>query len=405
MRILHLCDSLNPAGVGGYESYLHYLSHILASRGNESFIVTQSPSRNSPESVAQQDCTLFFISGNLLEARKWEFLSLPDNERISGASSLFRTDDISCDVEVLTGQLRNLVRDLCPDVIHAHSTYVVFNRVVERLRQDGTLGKIPVLATIHGLPKTLILPGGQRTTDYEQLADCCPFDRITAVSRCVADALHTYLPVRLEGEIQVLYLGVDLSVFRPRARAKKRWDLAFFGRLEEVKAVDLLPEIISILRFELPCLRLVITGEGSYRKKLLDDFNKRDETAMLDYLGVVPIEAIPGLLNGVRVFLYPSREEALGLSLIEAMACGIPVIATNVFGPSEIVSQNHDGLTVNPGNPTELAQAVLRLLSDSKLRLRLGQNARITAEKRFNLARHAEALLQLYHGLQYAALR
>jgi glycosyltransferase involved in cell wall biosynthesis len=403
MRILHLCDSLNPAGLGGYESYLHYLSHVLASQGNELFIATQSPSRNSPESVAQQDCTLFYLSGNLLEARKWEFLSLPDNERISAASSLFREDDISSDVEILSGQLRNLVRDLCPDVIHAHSTYVVFNRVVEILRRDGMLGKIPALATIHGLPKTLILPGGQRTTDYEQLAECCPFDRITAVSRCVAAALHAHLPARIGSAIQMLYLGVDLSVFRPQLHAMKRWDLAFFGRLEQVKAVDLLPEMMSMLRSDLPGLRLAITGEGSLRKRLLDEFNKKDVIAMTDYLGVVPFQTIPDLLNSIRVFLYPSREEALGLSLIEAMACGVPVITTNVLGPSEIVSNGYDGLAVRPGDVVELARAARRLVSDSQLCTRLGQNAVKTVKKRFDLRKHARALLLLYQSLQHTA--
>jgi glycosyltransferase involved in cell wall biosynthesis len=316
---------------------------------------------------------------------------------------LFRENDISSDVEALTGQLRNLVRDLCPNIIHAHSTYVVFNRVVERLRQDGILGKIPVLASIHGLPKTLVLPGGQRTTDYEQLAECCPFDRITAVSRCVAAALHAQLPARLENAVQMLYLGVDLSVFRPQLHATKRWDLAFFGRLEQVKAVDLLPEMMSMLQSDLPGLRLAITGEGSLRRRLLDEFNKKGLIAVTDYLGVVPFQTIPDLLNSIRVFLYPSREEALGLSLIEAMACGIPVITTNVLGPSEVVTNGYDGLTVRPGDVVELAQAVRRLVSDPQLCTRLGQNAVKTVRKRFDLRKHARALLLLYRSLQRTA--
>ena len=402
MRILHVCDSPNPAGVGGYESYLHHLSRVFASEGHEAFVVTQSPSTDSPEFVARPHYRLFHLSGNLLEARKWKFLSLPENERSSAARSMFSNNDISADVHVLTSQLRTLVRDLSPDVIHAHSTYVVFNRVLEGLRRQGILSGIPVLATIHGLPKTLVLPGGETTTDYEQLAQSCPFDRITAVSECVAAALRERLPERSVNRIQLLYLGVDISVFRPQRQVKKHWDLAFFGRIEQAKAVDLLPDMMVSLRTRFPDIRLVITGEGSYRRKFLDELKKRDLMGAVSYLGVVPIEKIPDLLNEVRIFLYPSREEAFGLSLTEAMACGVPVITTSVFGPSEIVTHAHDGLAMKPGDLRGLSEAVRELLSDSRLRSRLGQNARKTVEKRFDLKKHSEQLLLLYHELRHA---
>lgn len=402
MRILHVCDSLNPAGVGGYESYLHHLSRVFASEGHESFIVTQSPGIESPESITQPHCRLFHLSGNLLEARKWEFLSLPEERRASAAKSMFSENDVTADVQILTGQLRTLVRDLNPDVIHAHSTYVVFNRVLAEVRRDGMLAGIPVLATIHGLPKTLVLPDGRTTTDYEQLAQSCPFDTITAVSKCVAVALREHLPKGLDDLVQVLYLGVDTSVFRPQIHANKRWDLAFFGRIEQVKAVDLLPSVLSALRLRLSEIRLVITGEGSYRRTLFDEFKREDVRDLVDYLGVVPIETIPNLLNSTRVFLYPSRQEALGLSLIEAMACGVPVITTNVFGPSEIVTHARDGIAVRPGDSIELSEAVLEVLTDSQLRSRLGRNARKTVEKRFDLKKHSEQLLLLYRGLRHA---
>jgi glycosyltransferase involved in cell wall biosynthesis len=315
---------------------------------------------------------------------------------------MFSKNDVASDVQVLTGQLSTLVRNLNPDVIHAHSTYVIFNRVLEEMRRLGVLTGIPVLATIHGLPKTLVLPGGTTSTDYEQLAQSCPFDTITAVSECVAAALHQQLPKRFEDLIQVLYLGVDTSVFRPQIRANKRWDLAFFGRLEQVKAVDLLPDMLSTLRPHFPEIRLAITGEGSYRKTLFDELKRRDLIRLVDYLGVVPIETIPNLLNSTCLFLYPSRQEALGLSLIEAMACGVPVVTTNVFGPSEIVTHGRDGMAVKPGDLKALSETVRELLTDSQLRSRLGHNARKTVEKRFDLRKHAERLLLLYHGLRHA---
>ena len=105
MKILHLCDSLNPAGLGGYESIIHYLSKAMAAEGHESYAVTQSPYRNSPKSIQKEHYTIFHLPGNLLEARKWEFFALPENEREDAAEKLFKSSDISENVEILTNQL------------------------------------------------------------------------------------------------------------------------------------------------------------------------------------------------------------------------------------------------------------------------------------------------------------
>ncbi|RDE14738.1 MAG: hypothetical protein C4K49_07235 [Candidatus Thorarchaeota archaeon] len=401
MRILHVCDSLNPSGVGGYESYLHYLSRALESQGHESFIVTQPPGTNSPESVKRPYYTLFHLPGNLLEARKWDFLSLPEEERAKAAGRIFRQDDVASDVEILAGQLNSLVHDISPDIIHAHSTYVVFNRVIEKLRKNR-LVNVPVLATIHGLPKALVLPNGEKTTDYRQLAESCPFDRIIAVSRAVEVALQAHLSKRLRKRVNVLYLGVDLSIFQPQTGLKRKWDLGFFGRLERMKAVDLFPEMLSALKPHFPDIRLVITGDGSIRREVFNDFGRMNVIEQVDYLGVVPIDRIPSLMNSIRVFLYPSREEPFGLSVIEAMACGVPVITSNIHGPSEIVTHAYDGFTVSPGDVDELTKAVRRIMSDFALRVKLGKNARNTVEKRFDLQKHSMLLLQLYQNLQSA---
>jgi len=105
MKILHLCDSLNPAGLGGYESYLHYLSEQLAEDGHKSIVVTQAPKRNSPEFIDFGYYRVYNLQGNLLEARKWEFFSLPEAERERAADRMFQTDDRIVNIVGLEGQL------------------------------------------------------------------------------------------------------------------------------------------------------------------------------------------------------------------------------------------------------------------------------------------------------------
>ncbi|MFW9982645.1 MAG: hypothetical protein ACFFE3_12110, partial [Candidatus Thorarchaeota archaeon] len=105
MKILHLCDGLNPAGLGGYESIIHYLSKAMAVEGHESFVVTQAPNRESPESMKREYYTLFYLTGNLLEARKWEFYALPEDERENAVDTLFKSSDMVENVDILTNQL------------------------------------------------------------------------------------------------------------------------------------------------------------------------------------------------------------------------------------------------------------------------------------------------------------
>jgi glycosyltransferase involved in cell wall biosynthesis len=400
MKILHLCDSLNPAGLGGYESYLHYLSEQLSEKGHESVVVTQAPARDSPEIIDHEYYRIYNLQGNLLEARKWEFFSFPEAVRDKIAEQLFHPDDLTLNVEALEKQLSELMQTVKPDLIHAHSPYVVFNRVLGKIREHSSFKELPMLATIHGRPKPLILPGGKQTTDYDTFVEVCPFDLILAVSNNVSEILKRYLEEREESvPVQTLYLGVDLSVFYPQPDASKQWDVAFLGRLEAMKAVDLFPEMLALLKQDFPKLRFLMTGEGSLKDRIFDGFIQEGVADLVEYLGVVETERVPDLINQSRVFIYPSREEPFGLSILEAMACEVPVVTTNVFGPSEIITNNVDGITVPPENVRELVNAVRLLLTSDNLRTEIGQNARKTVETKFDIKLHYDGLIQSYQQL------
>ncbi|MFW9919589.1 MAG: glycosyltransferase family 4 protein [Candidatus Thorarchaeota archaeon] len=400
MRILHLCDSLNPAGLGGYESYLHYLSREMSRHGHESFIVTQASSRESLPRENRDAYEIWTLPGNYLEARKWEFLALTETERSSQVSKLFTDDDLEENVRALCTQLSKVIQKLQPDIIHAHSTYIVFNRVLQSLLHTGALGDIAMVATIHGLSKSLILPGGANTTDYEQLAEFCPFDRILAVSETVAMALRDLLKNRGKDDcVQRLYIGIDLDVFKPEPNIEKKWDIAFLGRLEPMKGVDIFPEMLKLLQVSHPSLKMVLTGEGSLKQSMLQDLDTYEVANLVEYLGVIAAEVVPHVINASRIFLYPSRREPFGLSVLEGMACEVPVITANVYGPSEVVTHEQDGYLITPGNPRILADAVDRLLTDSELYDRIRRNSRATAE-RFDIRLHVPRLLEIYAELQ-----
>ncbi len=370
----------------------------MAVEGHESFVVTQAPNRDSPESMKRQYYTLFYLTGNLLEARKWEFYALPEDERENAVDTLFKSSDMVENVDILTNQLDMVINNLQPDIIHAHSTYVVFNRVIMNLRSSSKL-KIPAIVTIHGLPKPLILPDGKETTDYNEFVSFFAFDLVLAVSENVAEALKKYLSFEFHEKVRTIYSGIDLSVFRPLPDIEKQWDLAFMGRLESMKSVDLFPEMLSILKSRLPDLKMMMTGEGSLKDWLFREFDERTVSSMVEYLGVVETDEVPILINKSRVFIYPSRREPFGLSIVEAMACGVPVLTTDVFGPREIVKHNYDGIAVPPDDVTALADAVELLLRNSELRGLIASNALKSVKEKYDIKQYTKQLVDIYDEL------
>jgi glycosyltransferase involved in cell wall biosynthesis len=199
--------------------------------------------------------------------------------------------------------------------------------------------------------------------------------------------------------VETHYNGVNTKVFAPQSHVSKDWDLAFFGRLMKMKSIDLFPEMLSLLASNFPDLRFAITGEGPYKETLFNDFEYEGVSHMVEYLGVVDWDKVPELINRSKIFLYPSREEPFGISIIEAMACGVPVVTTNVYGPGEIITHEHDGLTVPPDDVTALVDAVQKLLSNDAFRIQLGQKARNTVEQKFSIEYHTNRLIKIYDVL------
>jgi glycosyltransferase involved in cell wall biosynthesis len=156
------------------------------------------------------------------------------------------------------------------------------------------------------------------------------------------------------------------------------------GRLEPQKGFDLLIDAFGRLAGDFPDWGLAILGEGSLRPEL---------SARIIALGLSDRLQLPGVTDSAAatlrhgdLFVLSSRYEGFGLALVEAMAVGLPVIATDCpSGPAEIVHPGEDGLLVPAENVTAMAAAMAQLMADPAQRRRLGENARASA-RRFDLS-------------------
>ena len=179
---------------------------------------------------------------------------------------------------------------------------------------------------------------------------------------------------RLGVTATVIPPGVDFEEFHPRTRAEARRQLrlvehglvaVYVGGLSERKGADVFAAALS----KLPGWTGMMIGDGPLRNALHDTFpGIRLEGA------VAPAE-VPAWIAAADVLIVPSREEPLGLAAVEALACGVPVIASAVGGLTEIIKPNVNGLLVGPGDPSALVAALERL-EDDEVRQRLADAAR-----------------------------
>jgi len=204
-------------------------------------------------------------------------------------------------------------------------------------------------------------------------------------------------------KIRVVRNGVDLEKFAPDAAVPREVGFVLaVGRLVEKKGFLHLIEAVRLLREGGVALRCEITGDGPERGRLAEAVRVAGLEAAVQLTGGASQETLVDLYRRASVLALPAivaangNRDALPTVLLEAMACGTPVVSTRLAGIPEIVEHGVDGLLVEPGDAPALARALEALLTDASLRARLAAAARAKVEARFDLRTSASALRELF---------
>jgi glycosyltransferase involved in cell wall biosynthesis len=304
-------------------------------------------------------------------------------------------DDIEsagCPVTALNGgpgirptlmfRLARLFRDQGIDIVHAHNTKpLLYAGPAARLAHVGG-----VVYTRHGQRQ-----GATRRQDllFRLAARCA--DRVVCVSEdatrlCRRDGVDA-------GAVRSIWNGIDRDRFGfsgPVADAPA----VFVGRLSPEKDVETLLRAAAIAVERRPSFRLRIAGAGPCAgglSALADTLGLRGH---VEFLGEV--RDVPALLRGASLFVLSSVTEGLPLTVLEAMACGLPVVSTRVGGTPEAVVQGVSGLLVNPRDPGQLAHAMLQIHSDADLARRMGLAGRARVEEHFDVRTMVSRYESLY---------
>lgn len=194
--------------------------------------------------------------------------------------------------------------------------------------------------------------------------------------------------------ITVMPNGIDTETFRPdpEARLETRSQLGIsaetplllcVGRLEQEKGFQVAIQAVRRLLPRFPTLRLLVVGEGAYRNVLARAAASTDGAVTLT--GYAPGQQVARLLAAADIFVMPTLcHEAFPMTIVEAMAAGLPVVASHVGGIPDAVDENRTGMLVPMGSAEALARAIERLLLDPSLRSAMARAARTTALERFS---------------------
>jgi len=222
--------------------------------------------------------------------------------------------------------------------------------------------------------------------------------QITAVSRMVAIELEEY--GLYANRIPVIGNGVDEKTFIP-SHNKNRIEryVLYTGVLRARKGLFDLVKCAQIICNERKDVKFVICGRGPFLNKLHKYVHEMGLQKTVIFLGYVPRATLIETYQNATVQVIPSHYEGLPTVLLEAMSCGLPVVATDIGGNNEVISSGVNGLLIPPKSPVELAQAILLLLDNPELRERLGDAARKTIEYRYTWVKIAERILSCYQNL------
>ncbi|MEW6328532.1 MAG: glycosyltransferase [Candidatus Micrarchaeota archaeon] len=193
-------------------------------------------------------------------------------------------------------------------------------------------------------------------------------------------------------KIVVIPNFVDTNEFRPglphadierKYGLKKKRVVIFVGRLHPVKRVDALIRAHKKVQEKIPNSVLLICGEGAEKEKL-KTLSRELNTRGVIFCGRVPRQEVPKYLCAADVFALPSAIEGQPNALVEALACGLPVVGTDVEGTRDTVEDRRTGLLVQVGDTSALAGAIIRLLGNEKLRREMAARCRKTALERYS---------------------
>lgn len=289
--------------------------------------------------------------------------------------------------------VRKAIEVFRPDVIHVHDPLTPSTAMLGVIHRNA-----PVVATFHSYFARDHFEGRVYTAIAPLLT---PIWRRISRRLAVSEAARHSVCSRMgTAPMEIVPNGADVEIFseaRPATDLPPGRRLLFVGRLEPRKGFPVAVRAFAQLAAEYPDLHLVVVGDGEQRGAI--DMLPPAVKGRVRMLGKVSYEALPTYHRASDIFVSPATgSESFGIVLVEAMAAGLPLVASDIAGYREVARHESEGLLVQPSDPAALAGGVRRILNDPALAQRLGENG-FRRSRSFAWDRIIDRLEIVYDGL------
>lgn len=353
MKILLWTASFWP-NVGGLETLCLSLAKGLRERGHDCRVITNKVSQSSPN----------FEVHNSVPIYRFEF----DDGRGEIEIKL---------ISLIIRELKSLFEAFQPDVVNFHYLYGRHLFFYDFLYRTFSF---PILTTLHGIfgEEDLFRMINIYNLVFKKSA------RINCVSDALVEQLLSGLP-QLRPITRRIYNGVSASPVAPVSLSFDPPKILCFGRLTEEKGFDVCVGAMQLVLQKIPQAKLIVSGKGTeiYVLNKIVQALKIQESVI--FTGLTPYHKIFDLINTATLVVVPSRYESFGLSAVEAMQMGRPVIASKVGGLQEIVQHEKTGWLIPKNNISVLAQTIVSALSNPKRLIAMGENAKQHVQENFSV--------------------
>lgn len=358
MKILHVTKKY-PKAIGGDSTMVSNLEKVQVMSGHHVFVLTS----NCPEIDDKDNVYKFGLRGR---AENQDRITL---RRI--ISLIF-----------LAALGFKYLKKIKPDIIHSHSADLGFFISI-----PARFYNMPIINTCHSLsfPFKQHKIKGSAEIFFLKYAG---FKRIIATN---PKGIEHLAKIGIKNAV-VIPNGVDISAFNDKAE-KEGFRFLYVGRLEKEKGLEHLIEAAALLKSEAD-FRITIVGSGSRHDDLKKSANKLGVN--IEFLGYKEGKELVKLYANSTAFVLPSEQEEFPLTILEAWAANLPVIATKVGGITEICTHEENSLLTEPKNSRELADAMLRIIKEKNLGEKLGNNGRKLVEEKYSLEEVSRVILKLY---------
>ncbi len=277
----------------------------------------------------------------------------------------------------LSSRIKEVLEQEKFDIIHLHEPLMpMLCTTVLRLSPTATIG------TFHATDGRPGYNLGRPFSKWFLRRWFRKLDGKIAVSQPAREFAHRHFP----GYYNTIPNGVDLEHFSPKVAPIEEFkdgklNILFVGRLEKRKGLKYLIEAFGQVKRKVPNSRLIVVGPGTRLRRKCEKQVAKSRLKDVVFVGFAPYQDLPRYYQTADVFCAPATgAESFGIVLLEAMAMGKPIVASNIEGYARVISDGVDGMLVPPKDSQSLAQALIALLENESLRRKMGAEGRAKAQ-------------------------